>query len=121
MKHCDHVFLEPGAVALSGTTAFVEWTMGPKIKRIEFIYPGTTRLRTGGGWLRALAVPAVRALKAAGETDQVIGNTTSSANVSVALHALPFISRAWDACMGSPKVKEPQSCCIPFLCWPPPV
>lgn len=47
IKHCDHVFLEPSAVALSGTTAFVEWTMGPKIKRIEFIYPGTTRLRIG--------------------------------------------------------------------------
>jgi hypothetical protein len=47
IKHCDHVFLEPGAVALSGTTAFVEWTMGPKIKRIEFIDPGTTRLRIG--------------------------------------------------------------------------
>jgi hypothetical protein len=28
----------------------------------------------------------VRVLKAAGETDQVIGNTTSSANVSVGLH-----------------------------------
>ena len=34
-------------MALSGTTAFVEWTMGPKIKRIELIYPGTTRLRIG--------------------------------------------------------------------------
>ena len=47
MKHCDDVFLEPGAVALSGDAAFVEWTMGLKIKGIEFVYPGTTRLRFG--------------------------------------------------------------------------
>jgi hypothetical protein len=47
MRRCDDVFLEPGAVALSGETAFVEWTMGLKIKGIEFVYPGTTRLRFG--------------------------------------------------------------------------
>jgi len=47
MKRCDDVFLEPGAVALDGTTAFVERTMGLKIKGNEFIYPGTTRLRIG--------------------------------------------------------------------------
>ena len=47
MRRCDDVFLEPGAVALSGETAFVEWTMGLKIKGIEFIYSGTTRLRIG--------------------------------------------------------------------------
>ncbi len=47
MRRCDDIFLEPGAVALSGDTAFVEWTMGLKIKGIEFIYPGTTRLRIG--------------------------------------------------------------------------
>ncbi len=47
MQRCDDVFLEPGAVALSGDTAFVEWTMGLKIKGIEFVYPGTTRLRFG--------------------------------------------------------------------------
>ena len=29
--------------------------------------------------------------------------------------------RSWDGCMGRPKGKEPQSCCIPFRCWPPPV
>ncbi|MCX5930733.1 MAG: nuclear transport factor 2 family protein [Cyanobacteria bacterium] len=45
MGRCDDIFLEPGAVALSGETAFVEWKMGLKIKGIEFIYPGTTRLR----------------------------------------------------------------------------
>jgi hypothetical protein len=38
------VFLEPGAIAIDGNTAFVEWTMGLKIKGIEFIYPGATRL-----------------------------------------------------------------------------
>jgi len=47
LQRCDDVFLEPGAVALSGDTAFVEWTMGLKIKGIEFIYPGTNRLRLG--------------------------------------------------------------------------
>jgi len=47
MRRCDDVFLEPAAVALSGDTAFVEWTMGLKIKGIEFVYPGTTRLRMG--------------------------------------------------------------------------
>jgi hypothetical protein len=47
VKRCDDVFLEPGAVALSGSTAFVEWTMGLKIKGIEFLYPGTSRLRIG--------------------------------------------------------------------------
>jgi len=37
--------LTPGAMAVEGDTAFVEWEMGLKIKGIEFIYPGTTRLR----------------------------------------------------------------------------
>lgn len=47
LQRCDDVFLEPGAVALSGDVAFVEWTMGLKIKGIEFLYPGTSRLRFG--------------------------------------------------------------------------
>ena len=47
MRRCDDVFLVPGAVALSGEIAFVEWTMGLKIKGIEFVYPGITRLRIG--------------------------------------------------------------------------
>jgi hypothetical protein len=47
LQRCDDVFLEPGAVALSGDTAFVEWTMGLKIKGLEFLYPGTSRLRLG--------------------------------------------------------------------------
>jgi len=47
LRRCDDVFLEPGAVAISGETAFVEWTMGLKIKGIEFVYPGTTRLHFG--------------------------------------------------------------------------
>jgi len=47
MRRCDDVFLQPGAVALSGETAFVEWTMGLKIKGIEFVYPGASRLRIG--------------------------------------------------------------------------
>lgn len=47
LQRCDDVFLEPGAVALGGDVAFVEWTMGLKIKGIEFIYPGASRLRLG--------------------------------------------------------------------------
>jgi hypothetical protein len=47
LQRCDDVSLVPGAVALSGNVAFVEWTMGLKIKGIEFLYPGTSRLRLG--------------------------------------------------------------------------
>lgn len=47
LRRCDDVFLQPGAVALSGESAFVEWTMGLKIKGIEFVYPGTSRLSIG--------------------------------------------------------------------------
>ena len=45
IQRCDDVFLAPGAVAIQGDTAFIEWTMGLKIKGMEFLYPGTTRLR----------------------------------------------------------------------------
>jgi hypothetical protein len=44
MRRCDDVVLIPGAIAIDGSTAFVEWEMGLKIKGIEFIYPGSTRL-----------------------------------------------------------------------------
>ncbi len=47
LKRCDDVFLEPGAIAVGSDVAFVEWTMGLKIRGIEFLYPGTTRLRFG--------------------------------------------------------------------------
>ena len=47
VRRCDDVFLEAGAVAISGSTAFVEWRMGLKIKGIEFVYPGVTRLHFG--------------------------------------------------------------------------
>lgn len=45
VKRCDDVALTPGAIAISGDTAFVEWEMGLKIKGIEFVYPGASRLR----------------------------------------------------------------------------
>lgn len=48
MQRCDDVFLAPGAIAIEGDTAFVEWEMGLKIKGIEFLYPGTSRLRFNG-------------------------------------------------------------------------
>ncbi len=47
LKRCDDAFLEPGGIAIEGDTAFVEWTMGLKIKGIEFIYPGVSRLTFG--------------------------------------------------------------------------
>jgi hypothetical protein len=47
MRRCDDVFLETSCVAVQGEVAFVEWRMGLKIKGVEFIYPGTTRLVFG--------------------------------------------------------------------------
>ena len=47
VSRCDDVFLEAGAVVINGSEAFVEWRMGLKIKGIEFVYPGVTRLHFG--------------------------------------------------------------------------
>ena len=47
VERCDDVFLEAGAVVITGGQAFVEWRMGLKIKGIEFIYQGVTRLQLG--------------------------------------------------------------------------
>ena len=47
IRRCDDVFLETSHVSVSGNLAFVEWRMGLKIKGVEFIYPGTTRLVLG--------------------------------------------------------------------------
>tara|TARA_Y100001968_G_scaffold260896_1_gene248614 strand:- start:133 stop:558 length:426 start_codon:yes stop_codon:yes gene_type:complete len=44
IKRCDDVYLESHSIAINKNTAFVEWTMGLKIKGLEFIYEGTTRL-----------------------------------------------------------------------------
>ena len=44
LRRCDDVLLKPLAIACDGNTAFVEWEMGLKIKGIEFMYPGATRL-----------------------------------------------------------------------------
>jgi limonene-1,2-epoxide hydrolase len=44
LRRCDDVLLNPLAIACDGNTAFVEWEMGLKIKGIEFMYPGATRL-----------------------------------------------------------------------------
>jgi hypothetical protein len=44
LERCDDVLLRPLALAIDGRTAFIEWEMGLKIKGIEFIYPGSTRL-----------------------------------------------------------------------------
>ena len=47
LRRCDDVFLEADSVVVSEGTAFVEWRMGLKIKGIEFVYPGVSRLRFG--------------------------------------------------------------------------
>ena len=44
IKRCDDLYLVPGAIAIKDDVAFVEWEMGLKIKGIEFIYPGVSRL-----------------------------------------------------------------------------
>ncbi len=44
IKRCDDLYVVPSAIAIDGNTAFVEWEMGLKIKGIELIYPGITRL-----------------------------------------------------------------------------
>ena len=45
LRRCDDTFLEALNVVKNSDIAFVEWRMGLKIKGIEFIYPGTTRLQ----------------------------------------------------------------------------
>ena len=47
LKRCDDIFLTTHAIAINGSVGFVEWTMGLKIMKKEFIYPGTTRLIFG--------------------------------------------------------------------------
>jgi hypothetical protein len=44
LKRCDDVMLQAKAIAISGDAAFVEWEMGLKIRGIEFLYPGVSRL-----------------------------------------------------------------------------
>ena len=44
IKRCDDIYLESHSIAISKNVAFVEWTMGLKIKGLEFIYAGITRL-----------------------------------------------------------------------------
>ena len=48
IRRCDDVYLLPTAVAVDADLAFVEWEMGLKIKGIEFVYPGASRLRLNG-------------------------------------------------------------------------
>ena len=45
LRRCDDSFLETISVSMTEQLAFVEWKMGLKIKGIEFIYPGTTKLQ----------------------------------------------------------------------------
>ena len=45
LQRCDDSCLTAAAIAIEGDCAFVEWEMGLKIRGIEFIYPGVSRLR----------------------------------------------------------------------------
>ncbi|GCE65755.1 nuclear transport factor 2 family protein [cyanobiont of Ornithocercus magnificus] len=47
IRRCDDIFLKAGQIVVQGSIAFVEWEMGLKIKGIEFVYLGTTRLSFG--------------------------------------------------------------------------
>jgi hypothetical protein len=44
MQRCDDILLETKSVVVNRDVAFVEWRMVLKIKGIEFVYPGATRL-----------------------------------------------------------------------------
>ena len=44
IKRCDDIYLESHSIAINNNIAFVEWTMGLKIKGLEFLYEGTSRL-----------------------------------------------------------------------------
>ena len=44
IKRCDDIYLKSHSIAINKNIAFVEWTMGLKIKGLEFLYDGTTRL-----------------------------------------------------------------------------
>jgi hypothetical protein len=44
VRRCDDVSLEAASIAISGDKAFVEWVLALKIKGIEFVYPGVSRL-----------------------------------------------------------------------------
>ena len=44
IKRCDDIYLKSHLIAINKNIAFVEWTMGLKIKGIEFVYDGTSRL-----------------------------------------------------------------------------
>ena len=44
IKRCDDIFLETHSIAINGDVGFVEWTLGLKIMKKEFIYPGTSKL-----------------------------------------------------------------------------
>ena len=44
IKRCDDIYLKSHSIAINKNITFVEWTMGLKIKGLEFLYDGTTRL-----------------------------------------------------------------------------
>ena len=43
-KRCDDISLKSHSIAINKNIGFIEWTMILKIKGLEFLYEGTTRL-----------------------------------------------------------------------------
>ena len=44
IRRCDDIYLKSHSIAINKNTAFVEWTIGLKMKGLDFSYDGTTRL-----------------------------------------------------------------------------
>ena len=47
VKRCEDLFLETHNIAMTKDNCFIEWTLGLKIQKKEFIYPGVSRLIFG--------------------------------------------------------------------------
>ena len=44
IKRCDDIYLKSHFIAINNNIAFIEWSMKLKIKGLEFLYDGATRL-----------------------------------------------------------------------------
>ena len=49
IKRCDDVYIVTHAIAINKDVAFIEWTMGLKIKGLEFVYLVATKLVFNSG------------------------------------------------------------------------
>tara|TARA_Y100001968_G_C19424842_1_gene753754 strand:+ start:895 stop:1320 length:426 start_codon:yes stop_codon:yes gene_type:complete len=44
INKCENIYLKSHLIAINNDIAFIEWSMGLKIRGLEFLYDGTTRL-----------------------------------------------------------------------------